>query len=347
MNREELDNQFDVLYNSITSNQAPGLDVYEKSVFLTKAEYEILLSYFDPRTNKVLEGFDGSERRQIDFSMVTKSKIYENKKIPVEILSGVRAENSHWDFFPFTVKEGFTKEYGLSLEKDHFAIAPLKTSSGNPTKEDIVKQFVEALDGNHPIKIVEGEDSSDNAWVYIFTFYNPVFDLRDNTVSVTLEEDILSLINESAIVSRGDDKQERLVVIPIHYQEYSRTMSKPYKRPLKYQAWRLIDNTDSSRRSEIIVGPSDTLEQYVIRYIRKPLPIILGNLDGLTINNYTYEEVKDKTDGCELDSILHQEILQRAVELAKAAYAGDLSSSVNIGNTSSTQIGVLPQSNNK
>ena len=31
----EFSNQFDVLYNNITSNQAPGLNEYEKSVFLT------------------------------------------------------------------------------------------------------------------------------------------------------------------------------------------------------------------------------------------------------------------------------------------------------------------------
>jgi hypothetical protein len=37
MTTSEFSNQFDVLYNNITSNQAPGLDEYEKSVFLTKA----------------------------------------------------------------------------------------------------------------------------------------------------------------------------------------------------------------------------------------------------------------------------------------------------------------------
>ena len=37
MTVEEMDNMFDVLYNNITSNQAPGLNAYEKSVFLTKA----------------------------------------------------------------------------------------------------------------------------------------------------------------------------------------------------------------------------------------------------------------------------------------------------------------------
>ena len=52
MTNLEFSNEFDVLYNNITSNQAPGLDEYEKSVFLTKAQDEIIKAYFNPRTTK-------------------------------------------------------------------------------------------------------------------------------------------------------------------------------------------------------------------------------------------------------------------------------------------------------
>ena len=76
MTNSEFSNEFDVLYNNITSNQAPGLDEYEKSVFLTKAQDEIIKAYFNPKSNKVQEGFDGSEKRQIDFSMLIKSVDY-------------------------------------------------------------------------------------------------------------------------------------------------------------------------------------------------------------------------------------------------------------------------------
>ena len=91
-------------------------------------------------------------------------------------------------------------------------------------------------------------------------------------------------------------------------------MCKPYKRPLKYQAWRLTNN-QTSNKADIIIGPSDTLNKYTIRYIRRPKPIIVSNLDGLTIEG----EGTKKLD-CELDPILHEEILQRAVELAKIAW---------------------------
>jgi hypothetical protein len=37
MEIQEFSNGFDILYNNIMSNAAPGLNEYEKSFFLTKA----------------------------------------------------------------------------------------------------------------------------------------------------------------------------------------------------------------------------------------------------------------------------------------------------------------------
>lgn len=224
MSVEEMDNMFDVLYNNITSNQAPGLNAYEKSVFLTKGQDEILKNYFNPKSkgNTTQDGFDGSVKRQVDFSMLT------------------------------------------SVE----------------TK------------------------SSD--------FESPLFDTRENTKSVGLPSKLMFAINEVVEVTR-DTKKVILQVIPIKFDEYSRLMCKPYKRPLKYQAWRLTNN-NTSNKADIVIGPSDTLTKYTIRYVRRPNPIIVSNLDGLTI------EGKSTASECELDPILHEEILQRAVELAKVAW---------------------------
>ena len=72
MTNYEFSNEFDILYNNISSNQAPGLDEYEKSVFLTKAQEEILKNHFTARTdakgNETTLGFDDTAKRQIDFS---------------------------------------------------------------------------------------------------------------------------------------------------------------------------------------------------------------------------------------------------------------------------------------
>ena len=226
----EWEERFDVLYNNITSNQAPGLDTYEKCVFLTKGQDEVLKNHFSSNSqgNTLKEGFDDSSKRQIDFSMLTTS-----------------------------------------------------------------------------ISITEVSSAA-------------VFDTRSNSKSITLPSGIMMIINEIAQVTR-DNTTKDLVVVPLRFDEYSRLMSKPYARPLVKQAWRLI-NSDSSNKADIIIGPGDTLTKYIIRYIRKPKPIIIGNLDGLTLDGYTYGSSADQTKGCELDPILYEEILQRAVELAKISW---------------------------
>lgn len=244
MTNQEFSNEFDVLYNNIMSNAAPGLDEYEKSVFLTKAQDEIVKNYFNPKGNRYQEGFDGNEKRQIDFSMIMRSK---------------------------SISTGF-------------------------------------IDGT--------------------------FDTRGKII--TLDSDIMMILNEYATVTRaksdGDTNSKsesvRLTIVPINYNEYSRLMSKPYKRPLKWQAWRLLTNDGTVKKAEIITGPSDTLTAYNVRYIKRPRAIILSDLEGVTLDN------KSTAQECELDPILHQEILQRAVELAKAAYIGDINSEVQMGQRS-------------
>ena len=42
MTVSEFSNEFDVYYNSIATNAAPSIDLYEKSVYLTKAQLEIV-----------------------------------------------------------------------------------------------------------------------------------------------------------------------------------------------------------------------------------------------------------------------------------------------------------------
>jgi hypothetical protein len=73
MTTSELSTQFDILFNNITSNQAPGLNEYEKSVFLTKAQSQLVNEYFNNKTDGFGGGFDGSQKRQYDFSSIIKT----------------------------------------------------------------------------------------------------------------------------------------------------------------------------------------------------------------------------------------------------------------------------------
>lgn len=242
MTTQEFSNEFDVLYNNVMSNQAPGLDEYEKSVFLTKAQSEILKNYFNPKGNKYQEGFDESEKRQIDFSTLVK------------------------------------------------AIEPTSYIGSSYVKFD------------------------------------------DRSQLYQMPKDILFVLNETAMNTVGD--LTRLInIIPINFVEYSRIMSKPYKQPLKNQGWRLFQTTGGiDYISEVIVKSNSTISKYKLRYVRRPSPIILVDLAD-AYSNVSIEGLTNISE-CELDVILHPEILQRAVELAKAAYTGDIKSIVELGQRS-------------
>lgn len=280
---------FEVLYNNVTSNQAPGLNAYEKSVFLTKAQNEVVKNYFNPKSkgNNTQEGFDDNAKRQVDFSMLT------------------TVATTSSTFYTYTAVEGETDGEGNQIyyKSSTKVTYPTSSFSYSPAYDSSGKIMMR--DGTDPYYVKnEGTDVSG--------FEPAIFDMRDNSKSISLPAKMMMAINEMVEVKRGG-KTVLLQVVPIRFDEYSRLMSKPYKRPLKYQAWRLINN-DVTNKADIIVGPTDVLSQYTLRYIRRPNPIIVSDLDGLTIEGI------GTTSECELDPILHEEILQRAVELAKVAW---------------------------
>lgn len=234
MNHVEFSDEFDVLYNNIMSNAAPGLNGYEKSVFLTKAQEEIVKNHFNPEGNKYKEGLDDSPKRQIDFSELIK------------------------------VGEG---------------------------------------------TLVEGSSTT--------------FDSRAKLYN--LPEDVFIIINEAIKTDKGVRQ-----IVPLSYNEYTRLMSRPFKEPLKYQAWRLITTSTDNITVELITNSNELITQYSIRYVRRPAPIILDDLSEYNASINGISEISE----CELNPIIHQEILQRAVELAKSAYTGDLSSTIQLGERS-------------
>lgn len=72
MTTQEFRNEFDLLYDNIASKGAPGLDDYEVSVFLTLAQEELIKNKNNPKSNKLQEGFDQSEKRRVEFKELIK-----------------------------------------------------------------------------------------------------------------------------------------------------------------------------------------------------------------------------------------------------------------------------------
>lgn len=100
------------------------------------------------------------------------------------------------------------------------------------------------------------------------------------------------------------------IVKPITRDKYYSINRNPFKGS---NTRRVLKITDATNVVELI--SSYTISSYLVSYIKKPLPIILNTLTNDTING-----LSAKTE-CELDSILHRVILEKAVYLAKKAWS--------------------------
>nr|DAU83983.1 MAG TPA: hypothetical protein [Crassvirales sp.] len=81
-------------------------------------------------------------------------------------------------------------------------------------------------------------------------------------------------------------------------------MRKPHKYPHKSEAWRLLSEV-ASESVQIEIISETPVTKYLMRYVKKVNPIIVGDLSqfGLTINGLS------TVTECELDTELHEEIL--------------------------------------
>lgn len=375
MTTQEFSNEFDVLYNNIMSNQAPGLDEYEKSIFLTKAQEELVRDYFNSRNVKNAQGFDDNQKRQYDFSTllssitlpdfidtyralsvhgsVTYNTIFDSRaKIYIApsdlfLVINESIEDSakrRYSVLPISYDEYnrlMLKPYGFPLKRQAWRIISDRTSSlvGWGGKQVDSATFLFKSKYFKTIEIYISLDSED----YIS---KPNVIESDNIVRISMHLPINNLVNywSTYLKDNGSLKKAGLdkYIYPLN-QETGNFPSSDITEPTSFTisiAPAIMESgaVVSAPIFEIIGRFTGDIE-YKMRYIKTPKPIILANLsdiqEGLSINGY------NTVTECELPLNTHQEILQRAVELAKASYQGDLSSVIQTGNASGTDIGYV------
>lgn len=76
MTTQEFSLEFDLMYNNISSNQAPGLTEYEKSLFLTQAQEALVLDIY---SGKLGSSFESTEEVTDYLSPLVKQATYTTK----------------------------------------------------------------------------------------------------------------------------------------------------------------------------------------------------------------------------------------------------------------------------
>lgn len=114
------------------------------------------------------------------------------------------------------------------------------------------------------------------------------------------------LIILSEVLKVGTSPNEiNLDIVELSYTQFDKFMAGVYKYPKKNQCWKIRhdDKFEFIAPVGVTVNPTNIKQVYV----KIPRQI---NVASSAVN-----------DSCELPEVLHDEIVQRAVELAKAAYA--------------------------
>ena len=375
MTTQEFSNEFDVLYNNIMSNQAPGLDEYEKSIFLTKAQEELVRDYFNSRNVKNAQGFDDNQKRQYDFSTLLSSitlpdfidtyralsvlnsviynTIFDSRaKIYIApsdlfLVINESIEDSakrRYSVLPISYDEYnrlMLKPYGFPLKRQAWRIISDRTSSlvGWGGKQVDSATFLFKSKYFKTIEIYIRLRSENN-------ILKPDVIEGDNIVRISMYLPINNLVNYWSTYLSDDRGLKKAGLDKYLYPLNRETGNFPSSGLTKPTSFTISIAPAIMESGEVVSTPIFEIIgrftgdiKYKMRYIKTPKPIILANLsdiqEGLSINGY------NTVTECELPLNTHQEILQRAVELAKASYQGDLSSVIQTGNASGTDIGYV------
>ena len=145
--------------------------------------------------------------------------------------------------------------------------------------------------------------------------------LTDKSYFVPILDNVMYIIYEAVRLkdnSLGCYSGTVINVQPITHDEYNKIKDNPFRGPTRYKALRLdtndakITDEDVQSTNYVEIISKYSCDEYIVRYLRKLNPIILVDLEDSNISI----DGKTKKHGCDLNSILHEYILERAVGMA-------------------------------
>lgn len=203
---------------------------------------------------------------------------------------------------PYITKDNFGKQNTLAFDEYEKSIFLTKA------QEQIVLELYQELEQSEEVrKYLSNLIKTDN--------YAPVGEQDETLINnnfksykVEISNDILFMIYEQCTLSNENNciNNKIVSVVPTIHDDLDKVLKNPFKSPNSRKIIRL----DFDNKIELISKYNIT--NYKVRYLKKPNPIILVALEGnLSINNGD-----TKVSNGETNPILHERIVQRAVQLA-------------------------------
>ena len=203
---------------------------------------------------------------------------------------------------PYITKDNFGEQNNLAFDEYEKSIFLTKA------QEQIVLELYQELEQSEEVrKYLSNLIKTDN--------YAPVGEQDETLINnnfksykVEISNDILFMIYEQCTLSDENNciNNKIVSVVPTIHDDLDKVLKNPFKSSNSRKVIRL----DFDNKIELISKYS--ISNYKVRYLKKPNPIILVALEGnLSINNGD-----TKVSNGETNPILHERIVQRAVQLA-------------------------------
>ena len=203
---------------------------------------------------------------------------------------------------PYIAKESFSEQNNLAFDEYEKSIFLTKA------QEQIVLELYQELEQSEEVrKYLSNLIKTDN-YVPVGEQDETLINNNFKSYKVEISNDILFMIYEQCTLNDENNciNNKIVSVVPTIHDDLDKVLKNPFKSPNSRKVIRL----DFDNKIELI--SKYNISNYKVRYLKKPNPIILITLeDNLSINNGD-----TKVSNGETNPILHERIVQRAVQLA-------------------------------
>ena len=203
---------------------------------------------------------------------------------------------------PYIAKESFSEQNNLAFDEYEKSIFLTKA------QEQIVLELYQELEQSEENRKYLSNLIKTGNYVPVGEQDETLINNTFKSYKVEISNDILFMIYEQCTLSDENNciNNKIVSVVPTIHDDLDKVLKNPFKSPNSRKVIRL----DFDNKIELI--SKYNISNYKVRYLKKPNPIILVALeDNLSINNGD-----TKVSNGETNPILHERIVQRAVQLA-------------------------------
>ena len=201
---------------------------------------------------------------------------------------------------PYIAKEFFSEQNNLAFDEYEKSIFLTKA------QEQIVLELYQELEQSEENRKYLSNLIKTGNYVPVGEQDETLINNNFKSYKVDISNDILFMIYEQCTLSDENNciNNKIVSVVPTIHDDLDKVLKNPFKSPNSRKVIRL----DFDNKIELISKYS--ISNYKVRYLKKPNPIILVKLEDLNIDK------KQEVSNGETTPILHERIVQRAVQLA-------------------------------